>query len=91
MNESFQKTLTNFLSQAHTNNLKTSSYIKQYGDFNVKISFGMGAPAKIPWLAFITDNMQVSKGFYPVYLYYKEEKTLILSFGISETNEFEST
>jgi hypothetical protein len=91
MSASFQTTLSQFLSQAQTKELKTSSYSKEYMDLKVRISFGMGAPARIPWIAFITNDMQVSNGFYPCYLYYKEEKVLVLSYGVSETNEFENT
>jgi hypothetical protein len=32
--------------------------------------------------------MSTSQGYYPVYLYYRGEKKLILAFGVSETNEF---
>lgn len=45
----------------------------------------MGMPARIPWIAFVAPAMQVSNGFYPVYLYYKELDKLILAYGISET------
>jgi predicted nuclease of restriction endonuclease-like (RecB) superfamily len=87
----FSKILYEYLRQAQTDNLKVSSYPKEYSDLKVRVSFGMGAPARIPWIAFMVDNMQVSNGFYPVYLYYKEEQTLILSYGISETNEFSTS
>ena len=87
----FSKTLQSFLKQANTSDLKTSLYPKVYNDLTVKVSFGQGSSARIPWIAFLTDGIQVSNGFYPVYLYYKEYNTLILSYGISETNEFSST
>lgn len=48
----------------------------------------MDAPARVPCIAFIAPEMAVSKGLYPVYLYYKELETLILAYGISETEEF---
>jgi len=80
-----------FLVQAHKGDLKTSSYPREWRGLKMKVSFGMGAPARIPWIAFIAPEMQVSKGFYPVYLYYKELSTLILAYGISETEEFTKT
>jgi hypothetical protein len=83
--------LNTFLLQAHENNLKTSLYPKEFNDLKMRISFGMGTPAHVPWIAFIAPEMQVSKGFYPVYLYYKESGILILSYGISETEEFSTT
>ena len=52
----------------------------------MKVGFGMGTPTKIPWIGFYAHFMSISNGYYPVYLYYKENNTLILSYGISETN-----
>ncbi len=52
----------------------------------MKVSFGQGAPARVPWIAIISPDMSVSDGYYPVYLYYKDRRRLILAFGISETN-----
>lgn len=84
-------TLSTFLLQTQNKDLKTSSYPKEWSDLKMRVSFGMGAPARVPWIAFIAPEMQVSKGFYPVYLYYKELNTLILAYGISETEEFAET
>lgn len=80
--------LNQFLIQAKNGDLKTSNYPKEWNILRVKISFGMGAPARIPWIAFVAPDMQVSNGIYPVYLFYKELETLILAYGISETEEF---
>jgi 5-methylcytosine-specific restriction protein B len=68
--DKFTPTLIEYLKQAQTDNLKTSTYTKEFSDLKVRVSFGMGAPARVPWIAFITNEMQVSNGFYPVYLYY---------------------
>jgi len=87
----WQTILKEFLLQAQKGELKTSSYPKEWSDLKMKVSFGMGAPARVPWIAFTAPEMQVSKGFYPVYLYYKELNTLILAYGISETSEFPKT
>jgi len=81
-------TLDQFLLQAQTNNLKTAEFPKEYHDLKMKVSFGMGTPAKVPWIAFTAPEMQVSNWFYPVYLYYKDLGLLILAYGISETAEF---
>ena len=51
----------------------------------------MGSLARIPWIEFTAPVMQVSKGFYPVYLYYKDYDILILAYGISETEEFSTS
>jgi len=86
-NSSYFEELMKFLAQAETSNLKTSQYLKKYDDLNVKVSFGQANLSKIPWVAFLNQIDTVQKGIYPVYLYYKERRLLILAYGISETNE----
>jgi hypothetical protein len=56
----------------------------------MKVSFGQGVAARVPWISFPAPGMSTSNGYYPVYLYYKDINLLILSFGISETSEYES-
>ncbi len=80
--------LKKFIIQAQGSDLKTASYPKEWADLRMRVSFGMGMPARVPWIAFIAPEMAVSKGFYPVYLYYKQLETIILAYGISETKEF---
>jgi len=50
-----------FLAQAQKDDLKTSSYPREWAGLKMKVSFGMSAPAHIPWIAFIAPEMQVSK------------------------------
>lgn len=88
---SWQFLLNEFLLQVQKGDLKTSSYPNEWSNLKMKVSFGMGSSARIPWIAFTAPEMQVSKGFYPAYLYYKEFNTLILAYGISETSEFYRT
>ena len=83
--------LSKFIGQSSTGDLKVLNYPKNWNGLKMKVSFGMGAPARIPWIAFTAPDMQVSKGFYPVYLYYKDYDTLILAYGISETEEFSTS
>ncbi len=80
--------LREFVQQSATGDLKTSKYPKELKGYTSKVSFGMGAPARIPWIALTAPDITVSNGYFPVYLYYKQLNTLVLSFGISETNEF---
>jgi len=89
--DNWKKILDTFLLQARKGDLKTSSYQREYSDLKMKVSFGMGMPARVPWIAFTAPEMQVSKGFYPVYLYYKDINSLVLAYGISETSEFSET
>lgn len=84
---SYFEEIEKFLVQSKTNDLKYSKYIKKFLDLDVKVSFGQGGPANIPWISFLRNGMTTSKGIYPVYLYYKKEDLLILAYGISETND----
>ena len=83
--------LKEFLIQAHTGSLKIAHYPKEIGSFLMKVSFGQGAPARVPWISFFTPGMSTSNGFYPVFLYYKDQSKLVLAYGVSETNDFGQT
>ena len=78
--------LKNFIKQTQTDSLKTKDYPKEFLNLKMKVSFGQGALAKVPWVALRAPDMPVSNGYYPVYLYYKEQNILILAYGISETH-----
>lgn len=79
--------LQKFLSQAKSGDLKTKHFLQSYRGLKVKVSFGQGVSAQIPWISFLEPPNTTADGIYPVYLYYKEVEKLILSYGISETNE----
>lgn len=83
--------LQRFARQAIDGDLRTSSYPKEWHGFKAKVSFGMGAAARVPWIAFTAPDITVSNGYFPVYLYYKELGVIVLSFGLSETNEFDES
>ena len=78
--------LTKFLKQAESGDLGTRSYPRDFKNYEMKVGFGQGVPARIPWIAFLGEGQKVSKGIYPVYLYYKKIKKLVLAYGVSETN-----
>ena len=82
----FSEQIDKFLKQANAGDLKIEGYIKAYKNLKVKISFGQGNQARIPWIAFLGEGQTVQDGIYPVYLFYKNRNMLILSYGISETN-----
>jgi 5-methylcytosine-specific restriction protein B len=84
---SYSKQLKQFLAQAKTNDLKTKHYDSEYLGAKVKVSFGAGNTARIPWISFLKAPNKTSNGIYPVYLYYKDFELLILAYGISETNK----
>src|SRR3989344_5668579 len=79
--------LVKFLLQTEEGGLKTKDYTKSFGKLSVRVSFGQGAPARVPWIAFLHDSQNVQKGIYPVLLYFKSQKILILAYGVSETEE----
>jgi 5-methylcytosine-specific restriction enzyme B len=82
----FSEQLVKFLAQSESGELTTSGYITQYEDFKVKLGFGQGNQARITWIAFLANEQTVSNGIYPVYLYFKKNKLLILAYGVSENN-----
>jgi len=57
----------------------------EYKNLKVDVSFGIGRATVIPWISFLEKGQTTSNGIYPVYLYYKQHKILILAYGISET------
>lgn len=87
----WSKVIHRFLIQAHEGGLKTALYPKEWLGLEARVSFGMGMPARIPWVALTAETMTVSEGIYPVYLYYKELQTLVLAYGISETRKAPET
>ncbi|MCP9769560.1 DUF3578 domain-containing protein [Lacihabitans sp. LS3-19] len=80
--------LNKFLGQAKTDDLGTirNNYLQKYRGLEIKISFGQGGAAKIPWISFLCKGQTTSNGIYPVYLYFKAENLLILAYGVSVTN-----
>lgn len=85
--KTWKETLDAFIVQAHTGELKTSSFPKEYHDLRTRVSFGMGAPARVPWIGFLAPEMRMSNGINPVYLYYKNIHVLVLAYGVGETVE----
>ena len=78
--------LKQFIKQTQTDSLKTKDYPKEFLDLKMKVSFGQGALARVPWVALRAPDMPVSNGYNPVYLFYKKQGILVLSYGISETH-----
>ena len=83
--------LDDFILQSNSKSLKTNQYLNEYQGLKVKVSFGQGRPAKIPWISFTPAGITTSNGYYPVFLFYKKENILILSYGVSETIEHDET
>lgn len=76
-----------FLKQANEGEeLGTQGYLTEYRGLRVRVSFGKGNFARIPWIAFLADGQSVPEGIYPVLLYFKERQLLLLCYGVSETH-----
>jgi hypothetical protein len=91
MNNNWSEILSKFISQAHAGDLKTATYPKEWAGLGMRVSFGMGTPARIPWVGLTGEGMAVSRGINPVYLYYKDLGVLVLAYGVSETEESPET
>ena len=84
--------ITKFLEQATAGNeLSVRGYLEEYRGLQVRVSFGQGNFARIPWIAFLQKGQAVSNGIYPVFLLFREENTLLLCYGISETHAPQSS
>ena len=57
-----------------------------YLGLDVQFSFGKGNWANTTWIAFLGYGQAITNGIYPVFLYYREIKVLILAYGVSATN-----
>jgi 5-methylcytosine-specific restriction protein B len=82
---SYFQQVKRFLEQAKTTALSRTGYLNNFQGLTVRLSFGQGNQANVPWIAFLTEGESVQNGVYPVYLYYKDKDILILSYGISES------
>lgn len=83
---SIYDTLLTFLDQAQTEDLRTKDYPGSHADLTMRISFGAGNQAHVPWLGLLAPGQTPTKGIYPVYLYYRADRLLILAKGVSATN-----
>ncbi len=88
---SILKIVDQFIRDTAEGSQKTKHYPKNYEKLTMKVSFGQGALAKVPWIAFLKNGEEVQKGIYPVLLMYKELNCLVLAYGISEKNSPKSS
>lgn len=84
--QSIYPTLLTFIEQAHTEDLKTKDYPGMHAGLTMRVSFGAGNQAHVPWIALLAQGQSPTKGIYPVYSYYRADRLLILAKGISATN-----
>ena len=60
-----------------------SGFPNKYSGLDVRVGFGKGVWARIPWIGFLGVGQKVTQGIYPVLLYYREIDLLILAYGVS--------
>ena len=82
--------LDDFVKQTKTGGQKVKHYPKEYSNLRLRVSFGQGTLSKIPWVQVVAPDVGTSNGYYPVYLFYKQENILILAYGIGESVEADS-
>lgn len=86
--EAIPDLITKFLAQAGAaNELSVQGYLSKYRGLDVKVGFGKGNIARIPWIAFLAKGQAVTNGIYPVFLMFREEKALLLCYGLSEEKD----
>ncbi|ANH83796.1 hypothetical protein A8C56_08315 [Niabella ginsenosidivorans] len=84
---SYFEELERFLEQAKTEDLKYSSYNKNFIGLEVRVSFGRAHKAKVPRIAFLNKANSIQEYIYPAYFFYEEQGLLILAYGVNETHE----
>ena len=82
--------LDEFVKQTKTGSRKKKHYRKEFSNLRLRVSFGQGSLSKIPWVQVVAPDVATSNGYYPVYLFYKQENILILAYGIGESFEADS-
>jgi 5-methylcytosine-specific restriction enzyme B len=87
MREDIKEILIEFFNQVERKDQSTSHYPSNYGGLHLKVSFGFGKDAKIPWICFLSPGQMPENGIFPVFYFFKEQHKLILAYGISEKNK----
>src|ERR1019366_7463173 len=85
MTGEIEEILTTFFAQVENDDHTTSHFPQFYSDLQVKVGFGFGNTAKIPWITFLGPGQTPQEGIFPVFYFFKEHHKLILAYGISET------
>ena len=57
----------------------------EYQGLQVSCGYGKGVWSQVTWIGFLEKGQTIQKGIYPVYLYYRQERLLILAYGVSAT------
>jgi 5-methylcytosine-specific restriction protein B len=85
MEKDIKEILNTFFEQVEKGDHTTNHFPPLYSDLQLKVGFGFGRTAKIPWITFLGEGQEPQNGIFPVYYFFKEHQKLILAYGISET------
>lgn len=85
MREDLKEILTTFFTQVESGDHSTLHFPDYYNGLQLKVGFGFGNTAKIPWITFLGPEQTPQEGIFPVYYFFKQQHKLILAYGISET------
>lgn len=91
MKEDIKEILSSFFEQSKTDNITANHFPSYCSELKLKVGFGKGNVAKIPWITFLGKRQKPQNGIFPVYYFYKEHQKLILAYGISETEKPQRT
>ncbi len=86
MREDIRDILETFFLHVKNDIHSTNNFCRFYYGTKMKVGFGVGKTARIPWVTFLKDDQTPQDGIFPVYYFFKENHKLILAYGISETN-----
>lgn len=84
---SYFNELNRFLEQTKTDDLKYSSYQKNFINLEVHVGFGRANKAKVPRVAFFNEANSVNEFIFPAYFFYKDLGLLILAYGEPDTGK----
>lgn len=76
-----------FMNQVQTDDQRYSKYQGIYRELNISAKFGQGNLSRIPWMAFTGYGQVLMQGIYPVLLFHRETKKLVVAYGVSQTNQ----
>lgn len=80
-------TLKKFLKQSRDGGHSIRDYIRSYNNLRVKVYFDKVGNDQISWIAFPNSGINLTTGFYPLYLYYRKQNKLLLCYGNAGTQE----
>jgi 5-methylcytosine-specific restriction enzyme B len=87
LKQDIKEILTSFFKQVENEDHATKHFPSIYSDLEMKVGFGYGRTAKIPWITFLGKEQTPQHGIFPVYYFFKDYNKLILAYGISETEK----